>query len=257
MKLLGKKRIITLGVIAIVLFAGFVYAGSFFEFVKVPTGAMKNTILPGDRLVANRLSGQIKRGDIVLFKFPKDPATRFVSRVIGLPGDTLRSDSTTKTVLINDQMLDEHRVFVEPQYDSDDVTDLKTVRDEGGALWTVFYYKAEDDSLGAASFADDFAGRNGVTEPFKVSVKGDPIPDEIKGDGKLRRVYDSDNDGRYDDDQYYVLGDNRDNSLDSRFWGTVPRGLIDGKPFMIYWSVARDESAKETTRWNRVFAKLK
>jgi signal peptidase I len=54
-----------------------------------------------------------------------------------------------------------------------------------------------------------------------------------------------------------VLGDNRDNSLDSRFWGTVPRELIDGKPFMIYWSVARDESGKEATRWNRVFAKLK
>ncbi|HTF38546.1 MAG TPA: signal peptidase I [Blastocatellia bacterium] len=257
MKLPGKKRIITLGVIAIVLFAGFVYAGLFFEFVKVPTGAMKNTILPGDRLVANRLSGQIKRGDIILFKFPKDPATRFVKRAIGLPGDMVSCDSKTNKVLVNGQALDEHRVFVEPQYNNDDVTGLKPVRDEGGALWTVFYYKAEDDSLGAGSFAGDFAGMNGVTEPFKVPVKGDPIPDEIKGDGKLRRVYDPDNDGRYDDDQYYVLGDNRDNSLDSRFWGTVPRGLIDGKPFMIYWSVARDESGKETTRWNRVFAKLK
>ena len=120
----------------------------------------------------------------------------------------------------------------------------------------VFYNKTEDGS------EDDFlsnasAASYGVGKPFKVPVKGDPIPDEIKGDGKLRRAYDSDNDGRYDDDQYYVLGDNRDNGLDSRFWGTVPRGLIDGKPFMIYWSVTRDESGKEMTRWNRAFSKLK
>jgi len=243
MKLLGKKRISALGVIAIVFFAGLVYAGLFLEFVKVPTGAMKNTILPGDRLVASRL-GEIKRGDIVLFKYPKEPVTRFVKRVIGLPGDAVWIDSKLNKVVVNSQGLDEHRVFVEPQYNNDDVTGLKPVRDEGGALWTVFYYQAEDGSLGAGSFAGDFAGMNGVTEPFKVPFKGDPIPDEIKGDGKLRRVYDSDNDGRYDDDQYFVLGDNRDKSLDSRFWGTVPRGLIDGKPFMIYWSVARDESGK-------------
>jgi len=256
MKFLGKKRIIALGVIALVLLAGLVYAGLFLEFVKVPGGGMKNTILQGDRVVANRL-GEIKQGDIVLFKFPMEPATRFVKRAIGLPGDTVWFDSKTKRVVVNGQSLDEHRVFVEPQYNNDDVAALKTARDEGGALWTVSYYNAEDDSTDPRSFAGDAAARYGVTEPFKVPVKGDQIPEEIKGNGKLRRVYDSDNDGRFDDDQYYVVGDNRDNSLDSRFWGTVPRGLIDAKAFMIYWSVGRDESGNETTRWNRAFSKLK
>src|SRR6266436_1306799 len=170
MTLLGKKRIIRLGVIAIVLFAGFVYAGSFFEFVKVPTGAMKNTILPGDHLVANRLSGEIKRGDIVLFKFPKEPATGFVSRVIGLPGDRVWLDSKTKKVLVSDKELDEHRVFVEPQYNIDDVGPLRSARDDGGALWMVFYNKADDGSEDDFLF-NDSAASYGVQKPFTVPVK--------------------------------------------------------------------------------------
>src|SRR5437867_12166125 len=116
MKFLGRKRIIALGIVATVLFAGLMYAGLFLEFVKVPTGAMKNTILQGDRIVATRLSGKINRGDIVLFKFPRELATRFVKRAIGLPGDTVWFDSKTKRVIVNSQPLDEHRVFVEPQY---------------------------------------------------------------------------------------------------------------------------------------------
>ncbi len=84
MKILGRNRIIALGLVGLVFFAGLAYASLFLEFVRVPTGAMKNTILPGDRLVSNRLLGKIKRGDIVLFNFPKQPATRFVKRVIGL-----------------------------------------------------------------------------------------------------------------------------------------------------------------------------
>jgi signal peptidase I len=254
MKLFGRKRLIALGIVTIVLFGGMVYANLFLEFVKVPTGSMKNNILPGDRLVTNRLLSEIKRGEIVLFKFPITPETRFVSRVIGIPGDSVRIATATKRVLINEQPIDEHRIFVEQQ-DNEDVTALKMVRDEGGALWPVFYYQTNQGS--DDSFVEELGGTYGMSAPFKIPVKGDPIPDEIKSESNLRHVYDANGDGRFDDDQFFLLGDNRDNSLDSRFWGTVPRRLIDGKPIMVYWSVVRDDSGSEAIRWNRLFTKIK
>src|SRR5215510_13048368 len=100
MKILGKKRIIVLGCLAIILFAGLAYASFFLTFVKVPTGAMKNTIIPGDRLVVKLLFSQIERGDIVTHRFPKEPNTVFVKRVIGLPGDTVHGDSNTNKVFV-------------------------------------------------------------------------------------------------------------------------------------------------------------
>jgi signal peptidase I len=248
MKILGKKRIIVLGCIAFILFAAFAYASFFLTFVKVPTGGMKNTIIPGDHVVVNLLFSDIERGDIVTFRYPKEPNTVLVKRVIGLPSDTVQCDSETNKIIVNDRELSEHRVFVEPQYNNDDSAPLKRTRDEGGTLWSVFYYERQDSSFGDESFA-----KYGVAHPFKMPLRGDLIPEELKSDSKLRKVYDADNDGRFDDDQYFVLGDNRDNSLDSRFWGTVPRRFILGKPFMVYWS----KTGSGQARWDRLFSKLR
>jgi signal peptidase I len=78
---MSKRRIIILGVVALIVAAVASWAFLFSRFVHVPTGAMANTILPGDSLVVDRLFGQIKRGDIIIFKYPQDHSVRYVSRV--------------------------------------------------------------------------------------------------------------------------------------------------------------------------------
>ncbi|HKP85493.1 MAG TPA: signal peptidase I [Blastocatellia bacterium] len=219
------------------------------QAVKVPTGSMKNTIWIQDHLLVNKFifgpheglnlplipTREIKRGDIVVFKFPRDPQTNFVKRVIGLPGETIEYKSGK--VYINGQVLPEHEVFVKPQ-SSEDPAPLEEDEDAGarsGAQWTVYYYKDRHDSV-AIEYNDDSA-KYGVRQPYKVPMKGDPVTDEIKNNPDLERIYDADGDGLYDNNQYFCMGDNRDNSLDSRYWGTVPRGSIVGRAMFVYWSI--------------------
>jgi signal peptidase I len=155
---------------------------------KIPTGSMENNLLVGDHLLVNKFVfgptasslerallpvRDIRRGDIVVFKFPNEPERDFIKRVIGLPGETL--ELRNKKVYVNGQPLDEPYVhFLEPASDSDEVT------------------------------------------RFDVRERYGPV--------------------RVPDGHYFVMGDNRDNSQDSRYWGFLPRGFIKGKALMIYWS---------------------
>ena len=246
------------------------------QAVKVPTGSMKNTIWIQDHLLVNKFifgpdrwniplfpERQIKRGDIVVFKFPKTPETNFVKRVIGLPGDTVEYDSRSNTVYINGQPLPERRVYVDPHYNNDDASQLVPVRtdpDAQGSQWTVYYYQNDHESVAAS--VNEGSTEYATRQPFKVPVKGEPVPDEIRSDPQLQRIYDADNDGKYDTDQYFCMGDNRDNSLDSRFWGTVPRSSIVGHAMFVYWSIDRNNDSEggsnpildffTKSRWSRI-----
>jgi len=245
-----KKRtlIIILAPVAVVFVPAFFYWILFLTFVRVPTGAMKNTILVGDRVVANRITGRIQRGDIIVFKLPMDPRTRYIKRVIGLPGETIQFNPETYQVMINGEALAEHRIRAGQQA-PDDPGQLQPSKDEGGppgSQYTV-YYQRDADTISDARF--------GIGFPYKIAKKGDAIPDEMKNSEYLNR-YDADHDGRYDADQYFCMGDNRDNSEDSRYYGTIPANLIVAKALAIYWSQESEESGGGI-RWNRIFKKLK
>ncbi|HSK63191.1 MAG TPA: signal peptidase I [Pyrinomonadaceae bacterium] len=182
---LRRKTTIALVVLVIVLAAGggaLLFARLFLVKMSIlPTGGMKNTIIPGDQILTFKLFGTPERGSIVIFQYPpgtsdRDPegTASYVARIVGLPGETiqLRGD----TVYINERPLDEIKVLAR---EDEDLGALTVVSTEGQGPYQVFYL--ED----AVEAPDDF--RFGTTTPF-------PIPA----------------------DNYFLLGDHRDNSVDSR-----------------------------------------
>jgi len=218
------------------------------QAVKVPTGSMQNTITIGDHLLVNKFifapgkslpflpQREIKRGDIIVFKYPGNKyepdrdqrpdntpiLTNYVKRVIGLPGDRIRIQG--KDVIVNDEIIPEHRIVVEEVGEKAKLKVLSDPKKQPGEKYDV-YHRQFFDSDGRERNA--FEGKDELTVP---------------------------------PDSYFVMGDNRDNSEDSRYWGFVPRDLVIGRAMFVYWSY--DESADPTgwgiiadffynTRWKR------
>jgi signal peptidase I len=225
------------------------------QAVKVPTGSMQNTITIGDHLLVNKFifapgpplsflpMREIRRGDIIVFKYPgnsnqklseqiSDPEnipfkTNYVKRVIGLPGD--RVEIRDDHVFINDKLLPEHRITA---LDHDD--NPATLQEEKNAPLEV-----RDSPPRAAD------------EPYSVYYS-------------TNRSFDTDKKFLVPADSYFVMGDNRNNSSDSRVWGYVKREYVVGRAMFVYWSY--DESAPSTniltdfftnTRWGRTGTMVK
>lgn len=216
------------------------------QAVKVPTGSMQNNILIGDHLLVNKFLFAekregflwrllpyrgVRRGDVIVFKYPQNPEVNYVKRVIGLPGETVEIRGTR--VFINEHELPEHRLYVQnPRFDAEDSA-LQIVREDPpppGARYRV-YWESYHLDRGEETFPS--AGRYGVGRPFLIPERA-----------------------------YFVMGDNRDDSEDSRFWGTVPRDYVVGRALVVYWSyderaaAARGENLLwrifRHTRWRRV-----
>ncbi len=209
------------------------------QAVTVPTGSMQNTILVGDYLLVNKFifspggnplpflpQREIERGDIIVFKYPGDavdPASdrarglvkyqiNYVKRVIGLPGETV--EFKNNQVFVNGQMLPEHRVIGDA---NDGVSALRTKEFEDRKpedKWDVYY------SERTANYVR--SGRNLSVSDWDFGVEGKPM--------------------QVPDNHFFVMGDSRDQSDDSRGWGFVPRELVIGRAMFVYWSCDRGAS---------------
>ena len=214
-----KLIIIAAAVFTCLVIAGTVYRLFFVRFVRVPTGSMMNTILPGDHLIVGKTFGEIPRGSVVVFAYPGD-STRYVARVMGLPGETI--EVRDRSVYINGAELSEEKILV--KRDDAPRNKLEETSASGSGPYKVFY-----NDMGEEPLIDEPSGGTfGIASPFRL------------GDG-----------------QFFLMGDNRDNSQDSRFRGSVPRDLIWGTVSLVYYSSFRDESGQEHIRSERMFTKIR
>jgi signal peptidase I len=210
-----------------ILLAVFILRSFIIEPFRIPSGSMKPTLLEGDFILVNKFvyglrlpifgtklmnSQEPQRGDIFVFRYPKDTSIDFIKRVVGVPGDKISYKD--KTIYVNGTPLSQE--FVEAGVDV-----------EG-------------------------PGMNIPVKRFKEIVATHPAE-------KSHSIYLAPGEGAAMEEitvpegMYFAMGDNRDNSGDSRSWGFVPRDLILGKAFFIWMSW--DNIAKDV-RWKRIGQKV-
>ncbi len=211
------------------------------QAVTVPTGSMQNTILVGDYLLVNKFiftpggyelpflpQREIERGDIIVFKYPGNKVNpqadrsrnlipyqiNYVKRVIGLPGETV--EFKDNSVFINGKLLPENRYIGDADDDQSALTVTEFEERRGEANYDVYY---RPDTMEAVR-SNKRILRTGQQPEFGVQGKPMQVPPN----------------------SFFVMGDSRDNSEDSRYWGFVPRELIIGRAMFVYWSCDRGAS---------------
>lgn len=213
------------------------------QAVKVPTGSMQNTITIGDHLLVNKFifgagwklpflpQRDVRRGDIMVFKYPG-----FRHKIY--PGDRDPNNIPYKTNYVK-------RVIGIP---GDHVKfDGRTVFVNGQPLPEhVIIAKDHSPIPSPLTIVEDPPRKPG--ELYDVYYSGDRTTEDMDF-----------TDVTVPPDSYFVMGDNRNNSLDSRFWGFVPRDLVIGRAMFVYWSYDESESEGNflNTRWNRTFKMVK
>ena len=193
------------------------------EPFKIPSGSMIPTLLVGDLILVNKYTygirlpvihtkvlalGEPKRGDVMVFRYPKDPSMDYIKRVVGLPNDKITFENNR--LKINDKPV--------PTTEAGEFYDGERLA----------YYRQYSEKLGDIDhkLLTDLEKTSFISpmEPF-------PFQDRCKyGQTGVTCVVPP--------GHYFVMGDNRDNSLDSRFWGFVPEQNIVGKAFFVWMNLS-------------------
>jgi signal peptidase I len=189
------------------------------EPFKIPSGSMIPTLLVGDLILVNKFHYGLRipvintkitdgekpqRGDVMVFRYPPKPSLDYIKRVIGLPGDTVAY--LNKRLTINGKTIETQTV---PEFFDED---------------SMRYFKQYQEALGA--------------QPHRL-LNDDDRPAFIPGVEKFPG-FEACNytiEGvtcKVPEGHYFMMGDNRDNSMDSRYWGFVPEKNIVGKAFFVW-----------------------
>ena len=207
-----KSEALSLGLLVLAICA---FKSTFVMNYTVPTGSMKPTIEPGDKLIVNKMAydfripftkirlfeyGTPERGDVIVFECPYDKSITFVKRLVGKPGDLLEVQNGF--VKINGEPL---KISVQDQ------SEIIRILYDGGTY---------TETLGDKSYTVRRV-------PVRMNIPAVSV--------------------RIPEGHYFAMGDNRDESADSRSWGFVPKENIWGKAKFVYFSFEWP-----TFRWERI-----
>lgn len=202
-----------------VILAVFILRSFLFEPFKIPSGSMIPTLRVGDLILVNKFHYGVRlpvfnnklianhepqRGDVMVFRYPPQPSLDYIKRVIGVPGDEIAF--LNKRLTVNGQPVPR---FTQPDFFEGE--QMRYVKQFGEELGGRRYSTLNDDMRPPfVSPIADFAFRENCHYPAEGIVCKVPAG------------------------HYFMMGDNRDNSLDSRFWGFVPEANIVGKAFFVW-----------------------
>ncbi|WP_457665798.1 signal peptidase I [Thiolapillus sp.] len=198
------------------------------EPFRIPSGSMMPTLLVGDFILVNKYAyglrapvtktkfvdvGEPERGDVVVFRYPRDPKLDYIKRLVGLPGD--RIAYRNKVLYVNGKAMPQEKVGI---YDA-----------VGSGIRMRGSWELKEDL-------------EGVEHSILINPR---VPDFGPGCQVLARGEITVPEGHY-----FMMGDNRDNSNDSRCWGFVPEENLVGKAFMIWLSL--DWNRSGIFDWSRI-----
>lgn len=209
-----------------VILAVFLLRSFLVEPFKIPSGSMMPTLLVGDYILVNKYTygirlpvanvklldiNQPKHGDVMVFRYPRDPSLDYIKRVVGLPGDKVVYRN--KQLFINGKRVETH---ANGEYD---------------------YVKSGLNFVSAKLFQEKLGDHDHATLvlPDQPPVRVDDVDSAYAK--RENCVYNEEGfNCTVPAGAYFMMGDNRDDSNDSRYWGFVPDRNIVGKAFFIWWN---------------------
>lgn len=201
-----------------VLFVVLILRSFIAEPFRIPSGSMMPTLLVGDFILVNKFAYGLrlpvlhteitdsdgpKRGDVVVFRYPRNPSVDYIKRIVGLPGDHVAYFN--KELFINGHPAS--------QTMGKEYSEIDPERAKQGQLFL------EENLAGVK--------HNILVDQHRLSIEGEYI---------------------IPPHSYFVMGDNRDNSNDSRFWGVVPEENLVGKAFMVWMNWDFSDGAMDLSR---------
>ena len=217
-----------------------------FQNFQIPTASMENNLLIGDHITANMFMFKnssnlekalfpfrdIKRGDVVVFKYPGNEREDWIKRCIGVPGDKFKM--IKGRLYLNDEPVEEAYPFFKAYRGEDD-------RDRNNRYYPLGFHETKP---GLANAEDPPESSHDMPQIRRTTINtlrkrylhlNARDMDKEVIDAVIQRLREGDPE-RIPEGFYMMMGDNRNFSYDSRSWGLVPRELIQGRAWLIWWS---------------------